>query len=208
MLRSLLASAHKTAQSQRNRNNRQRARQLDCDSLIQRRRPQAKHSVPSGRRCRNRRSVIHRSSGKNTEGLTACCRKAQHRPQPREEQCGQYIEEKDNADSLRHLLIICLDDRRCRCHSTAAADRRAYADERGNFPRYTHCLMQHIGHNERGRNCADDNRQRLSACRQHYGNIQTEAKQNNRILQHLFRNKAYTAFKRSLYRPHQRHQHT
>ena len=60
---------------------------------------------------------------------------------------------------LRYLFIVCLDDRRCRSHRTAAADRRAYADKCGNLTRDMHYLMQHIGHNKRGGNRADNNRQ-------------------------------------------------
>ena len=68
--------------------------------------------------------------------------------------------------------------------------------------------MQHIGHNKRSCNRADDNRQRLLTSCQHYGNIQTEAKQDYCVLQHLFGYKCDAALELCFILEQQRAQHT
>ena len=124
---------------------RQRARQLDDSSDFQR--IAAVNAVPRGSGCRYGRGIVDRRARKQAEAVVS---HAEHAAERREGQRRDDVEQKNNRNRLRDLLIVRADDRSgCRDRRTAA-DGRADTDQRRDVGRYLHCLAQHERYDQRG----------------------------------------------------------
>ena len=107
------------SQNECNRNDGERAGQFDDGRAVQNHCTRIVHTVPGRSRCCNGRCVIDSRSGENGEAFVG---KSEHIAECREYQCGDYIKQENNGNSLGDFFVIGINyGRRCR-------NRRAAAD--------------------------------------------------------------------------------
>ena len=189
-------------QYERDRDDRQRARQLDDSSDFQR--IAAVDAVPRGSGCRYGRSIVDRRARKQAEAMVS---HAEHAAERRKGQRRDDVEQKITEIACAISLIVRADDRSGCRNRRAAADGRADTDQRRDVGRYLHCLAQHERYDQRGADGRNDDRQRLCADLCNLGQVKTEAEQDNCVPQHLFDVKPMPGCTFGLVLPEQRKHH-
>ena len=170
-------------QNKRDRDYRQRARELDDSCLIERV-GTGVHTVPSSGGGCYRRGVVYRRAGKQTKALVA---QPQHGAQRRKHKRGDDVEQEDNADRLRNLLVFCLDDRGSSGNGASTADGAPNRHKRCRLAGNIYELAACIAHDKRGGDGGHDHRQRAHTHLRDLHQVEPKAKQDNGILQHLLR---------------------
>ena len=95
------------------------------------------------------------------------------------------LNREDDGDGLRHVLVARLDDGRRGGNGRPAANGRSHADERGYVRRHAQQLPYDVGHDERRGHGGADDGQRQGAHPGDFHEVQPEAQQDDRALQHL-----------------------
>ena len=192
---------------ERDRDDGERARELDGHGLVERLAAEPVERVPCGGRSCDGRRVVDGRTGEDAERLAVRGREAKQRAERGEEDGGEHIEEENDGDRLRDFLIVRVDDGRGRRDGRAAADRRADAHERRDLAGDVQQLVQQPRHDERRRDRHEDDRQRLLAGLPDDGQVHAEAEQDDGVLQHLFRHERDAGLRRALVVPEQRDDH-
>lgn len=192
---------------ERDRDDGERARELDGHGLVERLAAEPVERVPRGGRGRDGRRVVDGRAGEDAERLAVRGREAEQRAERGEEDGREHIEEENDGDRLRDFLIIRVDDGRGRRDGRAAADRRADTHERRDLAGDVHQLVQQPRHDERRRDRHEDDRQRLLAGLPDDGQVHAEAEQDDGVLQHLFRHERDAGLRRRLVAPEQGEDH-
>ena len=193
---------------ERDRNDGERARELDGHGLVERLAAESVERVPCGGRSCDGRRVVDGRAGEDAERLAVCGREAKQRAERGEEDGREHVEEENDGDRLRDFLIVRVDDGRGRCDGRTAADRRADTHERRDLAGNVQQLVQQPCHDERRRDRHEDDWQRLLAGLPDDGQVHAEAEQDDGVLQHFFRHERDAGLRRRLVAPEQRDDHT
>ena len=199
--------AHES-EHERDRDDGQRARELNGHGLVKRLAAEPIERVPRGGCRRDGRRVVDGRAGEDAERLAVHGREAEQRAERGEEDGGEHIEEENDRDRLRDLLVVGINDGGGRGNGRAAADRRADTHERRDLAGDVHQFVQQPRHDERRRDRHDDDRQRLLAGLPDDGQVHAEAEQDDGVLQHFFRHERDAGLRRRLVAPEQRDDHT
>lgn len=192
---------------ERDRNDGERARELDGHGLVERLAAEAVERVPCGGRSCDGRRVVDGRAGEDAERLAVCGREAKQRAERGEEDGREHVEEENDGDRLCDFLIVRVDDGCGRRDGRTAADRRADAHERRDLARNVQQLVQQPRHDERRRDRHEDDRQRLLAGLPDDGQVHAEAEQDDGVLQYLFRHEGDAGLRRGLVVPEQSDDH-
>ena len=142
------------------------------------------HAVPSARCSRYGRGVVDGGAGKQAKALVG---QPEHTAERRKHERRDNVKQEDDRNSLGNLAIVGIDDGCGRGDGRTAANRRTHTHKRRDLTRHVHNVTEHKGDDERGRDRRHDNRQRLSTLGQNLREVHAKAKQDNRVLQDLFR---------------------
>ena len=170
-------------EDQRDGNNGQRPGELDHRGALEHI-GTGMHTVPSTRRSRYGRGVVDGGAGKQAKALVG---QPEHTTERRKHERRDNVKQEDDRNSLGNLAIVGIDDGCGRGDGRTAANRRTHTHKRRDLTRHVHNAAEHKGDDKRGRDRRHDNRQRLGALGQNLGEVHAKAKQDDRILQDLFR---------------------
>ena len=140
------------------------------------------NGVPNRSGSRDGRRVVDGGSGKEAEAVVG---QVQQPSQRREDQRSCDVEQEDDGDRLRNLLVARVDHRRGCSDSRTPADGGANTDEHGGVGRNLHHFIQDKRHEQRGRNRRKYDRQGSEPRRNDHRKIHPEAQQDHRELQYF-----------------------